>query len=209
MSDSKENSQSNSVESPKTYAHSVARWMIFPLINSWVTPNHITSLRLISGVAAAACFATGSYLWLLAGGLLFALSMLCDRADGELARLSNKSSRLGHWYDLICDMLVNIVVFIGIGYGLRGDAGLNSWALSMGVVSGICIGLIFIIVFQFHRRGSHPSIVFKYPKGFDLDDSLFIIPILACLDLMMPLLIAAVLVSPSFLLLSLWQAGRS
>lgn len=194
---------------PKTYVHILARKMVLPFADTRLTPNHITTFRLISGFAAAACFAKGEHSWLVSGGVLFIFSMLFDRADGELARLSKKSSKLGHWYDLISDMLVNMVIFIGIGYGLSGDAGLYRWAVPMGIISGISIGLIFIIVFQFHRRGSHPSIVFKYPKGFDLDDSLFVIPILAWLDLMMPLLIAAVVVSPSFLALSIWQAVRN
>lgn len=193
---------------PKTHAHVVARWMIRPFVNTPLTPNHVTTLRLLSGVATALLFATGDYPWVVAGGLVFVFSMLCDRADGELARLTGQSSSWGHWYDLVCDMLVNMLVFIGIGYGLTTHAVLGEWALLMGIIAGGSIGAIFIIVFSFHTSGTHPGVVFHYPDGFDLDDTLFIIPVLAWFNQLLPLLIAAVIGAPAFLLFSLWQARR-
>ncbi len=85
------------VPPPKTYAHHVGRWLILPLVNTSVTPNHLTTLRLLTGIAAAAAFAMGDYFWTVWGGALYAVSALLDRADGELARLSDKMSSWGHW----------------------------------------------------------------------------------------------------------------
>jgi phosphatidylglycerophosphate synthase len=194
---------------PKTYLQAIARRMILPLVNTRVTPNHVTTLRLLTGLIAATCFATGETTWTAGGGTAFALSMLLDRADGELARLSGKSSRWGHWFDLITDMVVNVVLFIGIGYGLSGETILGDWTTVMGVIAGLSIGAIFIVVFQFHTSGTHPGIVFNYPDGFDLDDSLIVIVLCAWFDLMLHLLITAVICAPAFLVFSLWRAKAS
>ncbi len=203
-----EQSTGNTVnlDPPKTHVHAVARWMMYPLVGSRVTPNHITTVRMLTGLLAAWCFSRPESSWHVWGGLIFIFSLLMDRADGELARMTGQSSRWGHWYDLICDMLVNMVLFIGIGYGLSGMTWLGEWSTLVGAVAGISIGAIFIIVFQFHMSGTHPGIVFNYPDGFDLDDSMFVIPLFAWFDGILYLLLIAGIVSPAFLIFSIWQA---
>ncbi len=97
----------------------LARRMVRPLAASPVTPNHITALSLAAGLAAAACYAAGGAAvhW---GGLLIIASMLADHADGELARISGRTSRFGHYLDYISDGVVTVALFVGIGVGLRG-----------------------------------------------------------------------------------------
>lgn len=189
---------------PKTYAHYLGRWMILPLVNTPVTPNHLTTMRLLSGLAAAAAFTRGDYFWTVCGGLLFALSALLDRADGELARLSGKSSSWGHWYDLYCDSIVNVALFFGIGIGLS-ESALGHWAWKMGMLSGLSIALTFWIVFRLHESGSTPNEAFNAPDGFDFDDSMFLICIFAWSDGMFYLLITASVCAPAFLVFAVWQ----
>ena len=196
------------ISPPKTHVHLVARWMMSPLVGTRVTPNHITTIRLLSGLIAAWCFSRTGASWHTWGGIILVFSMLMDRADGELARLTDQSSKWGHWYDLICDMLVNMVLFIGIGYGLSGLTWLGEWSIILGAIAGISIGAIFIIVFQFHLSGTHPGIVFKYPDGFDMDDSLFVIPLFAWFGGLLYLLILGSTVAPAFLIFSIWQAWK-
>lgn len=192
------------VPPPKTYAHYVGRWLILPLVHTPVTPNHLTTLRLLTGLAAAGAFAMGDYFWTVWGGVLFAVSALLDRADGELARLSGKMSSWGHWFDLYCDSIVNVVLFFGIGIGLT-DGVLGHWAWKMGLLSGLSIAVTFWIVFRLHESGSHPSEAFSYPDGFDLDDSMFLICIFAWFDGLLPLLILASVCAPAFLIFAAWQ----
>src|ERR1700679_4272544 len=96
----------------------LARRVVAPLVDSWVTPNYLTTLRLAVGLAAAAAFVPGRYGWSNVAALLLVLSNFLDHADGELARLSGKSSRLGHVYDLASDAVVTILVFIAMGMGI-------------------------------------------------------------------------------------------
>jgi phosphatidylglycerophosphate synthase len=186
----------------------VARWCILPLIHTRVTPNHVSTLRLLTGLAAAGAFAAGDYFWTCWGGVLFVISAVLDRADGELARLSGRTSSWGHWYDLSGDMVVNVAVFIGMGFGLA-DRVASPWAPVMGFVAGLSVGAIFVVVFRLHSGGSHPRVAFRYPDGFDFDDTLFIIPIFAWLNLLWPLLIAGTIGAPAFLLFALWSYRRA
>ena len=195
------------VPPPKTYAHHLGRWCIRPLVHTQVTPNHLTTLRLLTGLAAAAAFAMGDYFWTVWGGVLFAASALLDRADGELARLTGKHSEGGHWYDLYCDLSTNVAVFIGIGIGLSGGA-LDHWAWKMGLLSGVSIAATFWIVFQWHEDGRHPSQVLHYPEGFDLDDALFLVCVFAWFDGLLPLLVLATICAPAFLGFAVWQHLR-
>lgn len=192
------------VPPPRTYAHAVARWCILPLLKTRVAPNHLTTLRLLTGLAAAGAFAVGDYWWTCWGGALFVLSAVLDRADGELARLSGRISSGGHWYDLSCDMTVNVLSFIGIGFGLA-ERVPGPWAPLMGLVSGLSVGAIFIVVFRLHSGGSHPSVAFRYPNGFDFDDALFAIAVFAWFDALLPLLIAGALGAPAFLIFAIWR----
>lgn len=60
-----------------------------------------------SGSAAAAIF-PGTHGWSNLAALLLIASNFLDHTDGELARISGKSSRIGHVYDLASDAAVTI-----------------------------------------------------------------------------------------------------
>jgi phosphatidylglycerophosphate synthase len=103
----------------------LARRLVAPLIDSRVTPNHLTTLRLLVGLAAAAAFVPGSYGWTNFAALLLIFSNFLDHTDGELARMSGKTSRFGHLYDLASDAAVTILLFIAIGVGVAAKPGLE------------------------------------------------------------------------------------
>src|SRR5580704_16876864 len=129
----------------------LARRLVAPLIHSWVTPNHLTTLRLGVGLAAGAAFIPGSYGWSNFAALLLILSNFLDHTDGELARLSGKTSRIGHVYDLTSDAVITILLFIAIGVGVGvGVAATSGMVLALppallGGAAGTAIALIFIL----------------------------------------------------------------
>lgn len=192
------------IPAPRTYTHAVARWMIRPLASTSITPNHITTVRLLTGLVAAIAFAMGSADGRLWAGLLFILSTLLDRADGELARITGKTSPGGHRYDLGCDLAANAAVFLGIGVGLA-QGELGAFAVVLGVVTGLSVAGIFLIVFGLHDNGSNPQQAFGAASRFDLDDGLFLIAPIAWLDLLQPLLFGAAIGAPCFLIYALVQ----
>src|SRR5690242_12882455 len=101
----------------------VAAWMVAPLKDTFVTPNQLTTVRLVIGLAGAWALAHPGYGWANLGAWLFALSNLVDHTDGELARLTGKTSRFGHFYDLACDGLIHVLVFAAMGYALEESLG--------------------------------------------------------------------------------------
>ena len=96
----------------KPWDAQIAYRLIYPLRNTFVTPNYLTSLRLIFGILAGVFFALGEYKYSNAGAFCFVISNFLDHADGELARLKNQVTSEGHIFDLISDALVNIFLFL-------------------------------------------------------------------------------------------------
>lgn len=160
-----------------------------------LTPNHLTTLRLMTGLAAAMIFAQGTYGWVsIIGGLIFLLSMLLDRADGELARYTNQMSVAGHRYDLVSDCIVGICTFIGIGIGVAHTAGLNT--LWLGALAGLGIGVLFLEFNLTNVASVKGYDLFGGRIGVDPDDAMILVPILVWCDLAAPMLIAAAVVAP-------------
>src|SRR5258708_35895827 len=86
-----------------SWTHIAARVVVRPLVGTGVKPNHITTLRLVTGAVAClllARSAPGDLLW---GGVWWPVSAFLDRADGELARLGQMQSRDRHPYDYLPD----------------------------------------------------------------------------------------------------------
>ncbi len=93
--------QPRAVPEPATWDARLARRLVTPLVGTRVTPNHLTTLRLLIGAGRRAIICRSGRFWLgNAGALLIALSNFVDHTDGELARISGQSSRIGHFYDL-------------------------------------------------------------------------------------------------------------
>ncbi|MCC3651078.1 CDP-alcohol phosphatidyltransferase family protein [Streptomyces sp. S07_1.15] len=89
-----------------------------------ITPNQITWAALFLGLGAAACFATGSWGWLLAGAALYHLSFILDCMDGKLARLTGTGTVFGAWLDYVFDrvrVLVCAIALMGGQYSRTGD----------------------------------------------------------------------------------------
>lgn len=155
----------------------------------------MTTLRLATGVAAACAFAVGTPGWRGVGVALLVLSLLLDRADGELARLSNRISQSGHRYDLYADGLSNGAVFVGIGIGLN-DTILGMWSLPLGILAAVSVvlGELFLMRLDSLKLVSTADI--GGYGGFDPDDGMFAVPLCIALGWDLPLLIAASVGAP-------------
>lgn len=169
--------------------------MVRPLLRSRVTPNHLTTARLLTGLAAAAAFTLTEEHWIRAGAVLFVISMLLDRADGELARLSGTSSRFGQLYDIVTDAICNTAALVGIGIGLSGGS-LGGLAVIMGLVAGLSVAFIFHLIFRIEQELGPGRGAFEGFAGFDADDSTVLIPIAMWLGYGDTLLLASVILAP-------------
>jgi phosphatidylglycerophosphate synthase len=171
-----------------------------PFVRTRLTPNHVTTLRLATAIVAAVAFALGTRDSLVLGGCFFVISAFLDRADGELARLSGKTSSAGHRYDLAADVASNVLNFGAIGVGLSHGA-LGSTALGLGAIAAFAIGAIYWLVDQLESIGES----FGGTAGFDPDDALFVVGPAAWFGALKPLLYAAAASASLFLIIVAWM----
>ena len=156
----------------------IAYQLIYPFRNTFITPNHLTSLRLLFGVFAGIFFAIGEYKYSNIGAFCFVISNLLDHADGELARLKNEISPKGHVYDLISDALVNIFLFLGIGIGLM-QTNLGVYACMMGIIAGLSVAGIFYMRNCIEMNIGKQNARQPHKSGFEAEDILYLLPIIS------------------------------
>jgi archaetidylinositol phosphate synthase len=178
----------------------LARRLVAPLMHSWVTPNHLTTLRLAVGLAAAAAFIPGSYGWSNIAALLLILSNFLDHTDGELARMSGKTSRIGHLYDLASDAAVTILLFIAIGVGVaaKPDTDLGLPPAILGLVAGTAIALIFYLRMRIEELLGKDATRQASLAGFETEDVLYLLPLATLSNALVPMLLAAVICAPLY-----------
>jgi archaetidylinositol phosphate synthase len=180
----------------------LARALVAPLRHTRVHPNHVTTLGLVVGLAAAACYASGR--WANWGGLLFVAAAVLDHADGELARLTGKTSAFGHTYDRIADLCVKLALFSGMGMGLRHSA-LGDWASVFGLTAGVALIAIFLLRGEIARRRGVGSLDQPSAAGFEIEDILYgVAPVTWC-GWLLPFVVAAGIGAPLF---ALWTARQ-
>jgi len=178
----------------------LARRLVIPLKDSRATPNHLTTVRLAFGLAAAAAFLPGTYGWTNVGALLLILSNFLDHTDGELARISGKSSRIGHIYDLASDAVVTILLFlgIGIGVGIKADSLLQMSPTLLGLVAGAAVALIFFLRMRIEALGGKSASRQAAFAGFETEDVLYLLPLVTLCNGLIPFLIASAIGAPLF-----------
>ena len=178
----------------------LARRLVTPLKDSRTTPNHLTTIRLAVGLAAAAAFVPGTYGWTNIGALLMVLSNFLDHTDGELARISGKTSRIGHIYDLASDVLVTVLLFvaIGIGVGARVATLLQLPPALLGLVSGSAVALIFYLRMRIESLAGKAGTQQGRLGGFETEDILYMMPLVTLCNGLTNFLIAAAIGAPLF-----------
>jgi len=178
----------------------LARRLITPLKDSWVTPNYLTTVRLFVGLAAAAAFLPGSYAWSNVAALLLILSNFLDHTDGELARLSGKSSRIGHLYDLASDAVVTVLLFVAMGAGIAVKRGLLMGVapIVLGTAAGVAIALIFWLRMQIEELGGKAASQQASMGGFETEDVLYLLPLVTLCNGLAPFVEAASIGAPLF-----------
>ena len=191
-----------------TLLHRLVRPIVPILVVARVTPDQITTLRLLTGLGAALSLVRGPAGTALGAGL-FLLSALLDRLDGTLARRTGISSRLGPRFDLVADCLSTMGFFVGLGIGEQ-----VPWlpALLPPVTAAwlsplLGIGAACAVVLMFWQLAqAAPE---KDPvRLLDPDDVMVMLPILLWLGAGDLVLLAAGIVSPVAALV-LWWVHRN
>lgn len=91
----------------------LAHPLVLLLARLRVPPPVVVVAAGATGIAAAVELGRGS---LVAAALLVQLKTLLDNADGQLARLSGRTSAFGRYLDSEVDLLANAALFTGLGW---------------------------------------------------------------------------------------------
>lgn len=118
-----------------------------PLLKTSVTPNQITTVSLLLGLACAVCFIQGSWVTGIIGGLLLVASYTFDNCDGEVARIKKVSSEFGAKLDDMSDWIVDASFFAALGYGTAQVSGQQFWFwLGLAAAAGAFIDYIVDLI---------------------------------------------------------------
>lgn len=112
------------------------RWLYHPL--AWqlakalrhtpLTPNVVSVIGALFVIGAAAAYAQPwSPGWVALGMFLHMTWHVVDGADGDLARLTGRSSPLGEMVDGICDYVSHIVLYFVLIFVLQAQIGWPAW----------------------------------------------------------------------------------
>lgn len=103
----------------------------------WLTPDQVSFVSLVIGVAVGPVFATGARAGLIVGAVLFYLSFMFDCVDGKLARATGISSPKGELLDRIGDGARRASAGIGLTYFLwrTTDNGDWLWAAAFAILA--------------------------------------------------------------------------
>jgi len=109
------------------------RWaLLFRKLN--ISPNTVTIAAIIIGIGAGVCFGFSSLKINFLGMLLLIWANSYDSADGQLARMTGKTSSIGRMLDGLCGIVWFLVIYTAICVRLTPSWGIWIWAL--GVITG-------------------------------------------------------------------------
>lgn len=189
----------------------LAQWLSRPvtrlLLQTRLTPNQVTAANLLVGLAALAGLAAGGSGWGAAGALLLQGYYILDHCDGEVARARGLTSPAGFWLDRGVDVLVHTLLFpaLAVTESRRTGTGTPLW---LGAVAAVSIAAI-LAVFLRQRLGTaaqrppalrpasrlRPTLQRLAAGDFSL-----MVLLVVLLDLTRPLLWAAAVGAPLYLL---------
>ncbi|MBC8495911.1 CDP-alcohol phosphatidyltransferase family protein [archaeon] len=108
-------------------------WLVANFTN--ISPNTISAISGLFYIVCGYFFLTANLPWhLFWGAVFFYLGILLDAVDGKIARLKNKSSKFGAWFDSYIDVWGQSIAAITLGYGYFLYTGNHVWLLLGGVM---------------------------------------------------------------------------
>ncbi len=109
-----------------------ATWL---LAKTPITPNQVTGLMILSGVAAGAVLVLPGIAAAVGAALLIQLYLLLDCSDGELARWTGRTSITGVYLDRVGHYFAEAALLIGLGF--RASQTVPDWYTVLGFAAAL------------------------------------------------------------------------
>ena len=181
----------------------IARVLVRPLVRLRVHPNHVTAFTALLALAGAGLLASGQPAAMNWGAGLFVLSRFLDHFDGELARQSGRSSRLGYVLDYLAGGVSYAALFAGMAMGLY-QGPLGAWVIGLGVLGSSCaVAAIWLNMAIDRARDSGAAVGYPALAGFELEDGIYLLAPVTWLDWLAPFFVASCVGAGVYLLYTL------
>ena len=82
-----------------------------------LSPNFWTVVGLVIALSSAVVYGMGMEFGLIIGGVLLLVSGFFDMVDGQVARVTGKTSKKGEYLDSMFDKISEVAIFLGILVG--------------------------------------------------------------------------------------------
>lgn len=191
----------------KSWDTRLAQWLVKPLANTPVHPNHLTGLSLAFGIAAAILFALGGTIQANVAAGLFMIASFLDHTDGELARLAGKSSSFGQLFDSSVNATNYTMLFISIGIGLSSGS-LGNWALLLGFAAGLSNPIILFLRIRTEKRHGSKAVAHPRYAGVEIEDMVYLIGPITWFGGLEYFFLAYGIGSFGYFLWTIWEALR-
>ncbi len=99
-----------------------------------LSKNFWTGISLFFAFASAIVYGLNFEFVLIIGGILLLISGFFDIVDGQVARVTKKTSKKGSFLDSVSDKIAEVVIFFGILIGGHADSFLVLLAISLSLL---------------------------------------------------------------------------
>lgn len=99
-----------------------------------MSPNFWTAVGLSFALISAIIYGLGFEFGLLIGGILLLVSGFFDMVDGQVARVTGKTSKKGEYLDSMFDKIAEVAIFLGILVGGYAESYLVLLAITLSLL---------------------------------------------------------------------------
>lgn len=99
-----------------------------------LSPNFWTVVGLLFALASAVVYGMGIEFGLIIGGVLLLVSGFFDMVDGQVARVTGKTSKKGSYLDSMFDKIAEVAIFLGLLIGGYAEPYLVMLAITLSLL---------------------------------------------------------------------------
>lgn len=99
-----------------------------------LSPNFWTFVGLVFAIASAVVYGMGIEYGLVIGGVLLLVSGFFDMIDGQVARVTGKTSKKGSYLDSMFDKIAEVAIFLGLLTGGYAEPYLVMLAITLSLL---------------------------------------------------------------------------